>query len=1072
VLLQAEAGALTLNAAVDAGGGSVSVVSSGAQTYAAAGDVMTTAGTIDVQATGASSTIGMNAGAVFRTGGGNIRLMAGTVDGAGATVNAGGSITVGVLDARTAANRTDGLLTAQANWGSVSVVSTGGSILDNASDASVNVYANGLRLTASGSIGALGATTTNALETEAATLSARAGSGGISLAEATALTVGTVTAVPLKRVTTTGALAGTDTTDAAAQAGLVSTSGSNGAVVLVSGGALTVSDVVTANGSGNVRLETTAGNLALNAALSSGTGHVTVIATAALTQSAAGDITTGGAGTVDVEAGTSITMTNGADGSDTVVTAAVDIRYQALGGDLALGRFVTGTGAGTGGTVVLTASGSVTDGDAGTDVTADQLYVQAGSAGGIAAGADLLETSVNTLALSAGSGGAFVQEASGLTVGAVSLSTLQRVATTGVVSAQTGNGSGTAGTGFEDLNTSDGGALVLTVTAGDLTVNGGTATAGSGVTAAGAGHVLLQAVAGALTLNAAVDAGGGSVSVVSSGAQTYAAAGDVMTTAGTIDVQATGAGSTIGMAAGTVLQTAGGNIRVMAGTVDGAGATVNAGGSITVGVLDARTAANRTDGLLTGQAGWGSVSVVSTGGSILDNAGDTAVNVYANQLRLNAVATAAAMGSGTNHLELEVARLSAAAGSGGMFLTEATAVTVGQTAALVVNRVKTDGAVTDSTQTDAAQSNLISGAALVLQTTDGAITTETTGAVTATGNLLLKAGGATSDLTLGAAVTNTASGGHISLDAGQDVLQNANVLAQTSARTIDVLAGRHITMAQGVSIASNDGNVLLHAVAGNVTLETITAGTAGVSISAVATTPTDGTAGQIIDGDTADDAVLDGSAVDITAGGLILRAGRGVGAGSNHLETDLGTPGAGTPVTGTLSASAGAAGLFVTERHSLVVDALTVAVSRVGSDGTVPGTATGTATLTQQDLTATGGRVCGGRRARRRPDTESRHLEHFSSASRHGQSAAARTRRQPRAERRGHRSGRTPEPDRGGRTDAGCCRRYLDHRHRHDRRAGGHDADDDQRRCHEHRHRQRACGGRWRLATRPAVYGG
>ena len=120
--------------------------------------------------------------------------------------------------------------------------------------------------------------------------------------------------------------------------------------------------------------------------------------------------------------------------------------------------------------------------------------------------------------------------------------------------------------------------------------------------------------------------------------------------------------------------------------------------------------------------------------------------------------------------------------------------------------------------------------------------------MTATGNLLLKAGGATSDLTLGAAVTNTASGGHISLDAGQDVLQNANVLAQTSARTIDVLAGRHITMAQGVSIASNDGNVLLHAVAGNVTLETITAGTAGVSISAVAATPS-ASAGAIVDGD-------------------------------------------------------------------------------------------------------------------------------------------------------------------------------------------------------------------------------
>lgn len=233
-----------------------------------------------------------------------------------------------------------------------------------------------------------------------------------------------------------------------------------------------------------------------------------------------------------------------------------------------------------------------------------------------------------------------------------------------------------------------------------------------------------------------------------------------------------------------------------------------------------------------------------------------------------------------------------------MFLTEATAITVGQTAALVVNRVKTDGVVTGSTQTDAAQSNLISGAALVLQTTAGAITTETTGAVTATGNLLLKAGGATSDLTLGEVVTNTAAGGNTSLDAGQDVLQNANVMAQTSGRTVDVLAGRHITMAQGTQTSTTNGNLLLQATAGNITIETLNAGTANVSVTA--------TAGNVIDGDTAGD-----TEVDITAAGLLLTAGSssGIGSGSNHLETSVSN----------LTAVAGSGGVFVTETDAVTV---------------------------------------------------------------------------------------------------------------------------------------------------------
>jgi hypothetical protein len=161
-------------------------------------------------------------------------------------------------------------------------------------------------------------------------------------------------------------------------------------------------------------------------------------------------------------------------------------------------------------------------------------------------------------------------------------------------------------------------------------------------------------------------------------------------------------------------------------------------------------------------------------------------------------------------------------------------------------------------------------------------------------------------------VTNTASGGHTSLDAGQDVLQNANVVALESGKSVDVLAGRHITMAQGTQTSTNNGNLLLRATSGDITIETLSAGTSNVSVTA--------TAGNVIDGDTAGD-----TEVDVTAAGLQLAAGSsfGIGSGSNHLETTVSN----------LTAAAGSGGVFVTETDAVTVTSLTVNVQRVGSEG-------------------------------------------------------------------------------------------------------------------------------------------
>ncbi|MDO8340574.1 MAG: hypothetical protein Q7T59_01225, partial [Candidatus Woesebacteria bacterium] len=326
-------------------------------------------------------------------------------------------------------------------------------------------------------------------------------------------------------------------------------------------------------------------------------------------------------------------------------------------------------------------------------------------------------------------------------------------------------------------------------------------------------------------------------------------------------------------------------------------------------------------------ATWGAVSILSTGGSILDNA-EANVDVYANELRLSAVTATKAVGASANHLESEVAIVSANVGSGGLFLTEATAITVGQTAAVTVNRVLTDGTVTASTQIDAAQANLSSAGNLILITTAGSIETlGSGGATSAAGNLLIEAGGASSDITLGAAVTNTL--GHTSINAGQSIVQNANITASGTASTIELIAGTSITMGAGATIGTNNGNVLLNAANGNILLETISAGSANVAITAQA--------GNIVDRDADGD-----SAVDITAAGLILKASNGIGSGANHLETTVNT----------LNLSAGAGGAFITESNGVTIDALTVAVNRVASDASVSTPAI--SSVTQEDLSVTG----------------------------------------------------------------------------------------------------------------------
>lgn len=137
------------------------------------------------------------------------------------------------------------------------------------------------------------------------------------------------------------------------------------------------------------------------------------------------------------------------------------------------------------------------------------------------------------------------------------------------------------------------------------------------------------------------------------------------------------------------------------------------------------------------------------------------------------------------------------------------------------------------------------------------------------------------------------------------MLQNANVSTSTSAKTIDVVAARNVTMADGTSVTTTDGDARIEATAGTITSETVTLGTGNLNL--------------IAGLDIAD---LDGSSL-ITANGLMMTAGSGIGSSANVLNTAVGT----------LAASAAADGIFVTETSGLTIGDVITTVQRVDSTG-------------------------------------------------------------------------------------------------------------------------------------------
>jgi hypothetical protein len=541
---------LTVNADVVSAEGDLSLIAANDLNQAAAGDLQTSGGTIDVEATDGDIT--MDNGATAISNDGDIRYLA------------DGDVSLGGLNAGTA---------------NVSVIATKGTIYDSG-DTNLEIEAAGARLSAGTGIGEF-TTGNTALDIAVDTVSALAGKGGVNLSEADDVAVSAVE-VEIDRVR---ADATTQTVTDEARDDLATNDG--GSIVLSSrNGTITIADGdadgigVSADGLGNVLIQALAAgqNVVIDVDVLSELGHISILAADAVEQNA--DLATS-AGDIEVAAGTgAITMAD-----DTSATAdAGSIRYRAaLNAVLELLQTNTGN-------VAVIAGGSIVDGDAETDIVASDLILSAGGdIGGLAAGTDPLEIDVDRLTASADTGDSNIFEVDMVEVTQLTVS---------VEVVQANASTDTESNTQSDLQTMANGAIILRVLSGNLTISEGDAD-DTGVDAAGSGVILLQA-AGDVTLDADVASQTGAISIL--------AGGDVnqnadLTTDATVDVEAAGS---IEMAASASTMTASDNIRYTAdgdievGTLDARTAgsqstwgaiALSAAGSIT----DASSADSATD---------------------------------------------------------------------------------------------------------------------------------------------------------------------------------------------------------------------------------------------------------------------------------------------------------------------------------------------------------------------------------------------------------------------------------------------------------------------------------------------
>jgi len=201
-------------------------------------------------------------------------------------------------------------------------------------------------------------------------------------------------------------------------------------------------------------------------------------------------------------------------------------------------------------------------------VIATGLYISTGVSGAVGSSSDALETTVGTLSLSAGSGGAYVVETSDLLVDGVSV-VVNRVSTNGATQAQ-----GAIGNAVGQLVASGGGALSVNVSSGDLLLK-----TASQVQTTGTGTITLTSAAGSVVQenSSVVSSDAGAVQIH---AQDKAQMTSVNTLSGDVGVSSTqGAFEIPAVAPGEVVDYGGKPVRIKSTDVQINASVVSAGGS-------------------------------------------------------------------------------------------------------------------------------------------------------------------------------------------------------------------------------------------------------------------------------------------------------------------------------------------------------------------------------------------------------------------------------------------------------------------------------------------------------------
>jgi hypothetical protein len=788
-------------------GGAVSITSQNDINFGADGDVISTTGGVTLLADNAAGTLG---GVVSLTNGTVIDAGDGLID-----IDADGSITIGQLT----------------TTGNVNLTSTSGAVVDGGDTGGVDISAAALVIDADTGVGSADAieTTVTSVDIDNTT------SGNVDINETNALDITKI-----------------------------AIAGGTGTVNVDAGGTITVTAAGTGitTQSGQIELDANgvASSIAVNDALTSNGGVVNVLADDDVSFAATGSIaSTNGAVTVTADAdgvgaaSGALTMTDGA--TINAGNAAIALNADQ---DITLGQLTTSSNV----TLTTTEGGIVDGGDAGVDVTANALIIDAvtgvGSAGEI-------ETTVTSIDVdNTTSGNIIIAESDGVAVtqldndaanGAVTLTSAA-----GVINVNGVDGVSAASGGAISLDANGAGSDIVLNTANAITNSNADITleandriviqASAGIVSTGTGNVSITAnaddLAGTNDLRmlsgTSINAGSGTITLSNSD-------GDASFTSGNIEVSTL---TTTNATANAITITTDATVDNLIGAGSLITAATGAGGL----VIDART-------------GVGVTNAINTNVTSIDLDNTTSGNVQiseANAITLTKVDNA---GSGTTTSVVTT-------GTGDMQVVTVDAAAAGSTVTLQTN----DGAITDDGVDSTLSSITADGGGSTINITAGGGADDDIGA---------NSGGGTPPLNyLDINAAGTPSVNPV-VTAGQDIFINFVSTVATDVRSSDFSGAKaSLNTTDIIGIHVSNGQFIFD----DTTFDSLTGSLlnigANTNINFIAAGPEISAANDVIL-TAVTGAVTDNDAtVDISADDLVIDAVTGVGDG-NAIDTTVAT---------------------------------------------------------------------------------------------------------------------------------------------------------------------------------------